>query len=180
MVAKHRTGQLAKPPFEAIVAAHGATVLRVARAVVGPGDADDAWSDTFLAAMTAYPDLPADANIEAWLVTIAHRKSIDIIRASGRRPLAVGDVPDSASSSGADERDLDMADAVAKLPDKQRKAVAYHYLAGLPYSQIGELLGTNEAAARRAAADGIARLRRTYPVADDEAGDNGSDPRSSA
>jgi hypothetical protein len=32
----------------------------MARAVLGPDDADDAWSETFLAAMTAYPDLPAD------------------------------------------------------------------------------------------------------------------------
>ena len=49
----------AKQPFEAVVAAHGATVLRVCRAVLGPADADDAWSEAFLAAMKAYPDLPA-------------------------------------------------------------------------------------------------------------------------
>ena len=163
MVEGTRPRHPAKQPFEAIIAAHGATVLRVARAILGPNDADDAWSDTFLAAMTAYPDLPADANVEAWLVPIAHRKAIDIIRAAGRQPLAVGDVPDSASSDTADGRDLDLAAAVARLPDKQRKSVAYHYLAGLRYAQIAELLGTNEAAARRAAADGIARLRRSYP-----------------
>ncbi|HEY1640639.1 MAG TPA: sigma factor, partial [Streptosporangiaceae bacterium] len=67
-----------KQPFEAVVAAHGATVLRVCRAVLGPADADDAWSETFLSALRAYPDLPADANVEAWLVTIAHRKAIDV------------------------------------------------------------------------------------------------------
>jgi RNA polymerase sigma factor (sigma-70 family) len=49
--------------------------------------------------------------------------------------------------------------AVAALPAKQRQAVAYHYVADLPYRQIGELLGTSEAAARRSAADGIAALR---------------------
>jgi DNA-directed RNA polymerase specialized sigma24 family protein len=31
------------PPFDAVVRAHGATVLRVCRAVVGPDDAEDAW-----------------------------------------------------------------------------------------------------------------------------------------
>ena len=67
-----------KSPFEKVVAQHGPTVLRVVRAVLGHADADDAWSETFLAAMKAYPDLPADANVEAWLVTIAHRKAIDI------------------------------------------------------------------------------------------------------
>ncbi|MEP7045876.1 MAG: sigma-70 family RNA polymerase sigma factor, partial [Ilumatobacteraceae bacterium] len=59
--------------FEAVVQAHGASVLRVCRAVVGAMDADDAWSETFLSAMRAYPSLPDDANVEAWLVTIAHR-----------------------------------------------------------------------------------------------------------
>ena len=38
-------------PFEAIVARHGPTVLRLCRAVLGPVEADDAWSETFLAAV---------------------------------------------------------------------------------------------------------------------------------
>ncbi len=91
--------QHVKPPFEAVVAQHGATVLRVVRAVVGHTDADDAWSDTFLAALKAYPQLPADANIEAWLVTIAHRKAIDITRAASRRAVPVADTPDSPAAS---------------------------------------------------------------------------------
>jgi len=80
-----------KQPFETVVAQQAATVLRVCRAVLGPVDADDAWSETFLSAMKAYPDLPADANVEAWLVTIAHRKAIDVTRAGARhatRPLS--------------------------------------------------------------------------------------------
>ena len=88
-----KADQRVKQPFEAVVAQHGATVLRVVRAVVGHADADDAWSDTFLAALKAYPQLPADANIEAWLVTIAHRKAIDITRAASRRAVPVADPP---------------------------------------------------------------------------------------
>jgi RNA polymerase sigma factor (sigma-70 family) len=149
-------------PFERVVERHGATVLRVCRAVVGPIDADDAWSATFLAALTAYPRLPADANVEAWLVTIAHRKAIDVTRAAARRAMPVESVPDVASSPGADVRDLDLWAALAALPSKQRKAVAYHHLGGLPYAEVAELLGGSAAAARRAAADGIAVLRRTY------------------
>src|ERR1700759_4245665 len=86
-----------KPPFENIVARHGATVLRVARAVLGHAAADDALSETFLGGMKAYPDLPADANVEAWLVTFAHRKAIDIIRASARRATPVAETPDHPS-----------------------------------------------------------------------------------
>ena len=52
-------------------------MLRVCRAVVGPVDAEDAWSETFLSALRAYPELPADANVEAWLVTIAHRRALE-------------------------------------------------------------------------------------------------------
>jgi DNA-directed RNA polymerase specialized sigma24 family protein len=48
------------------------------------------------------------------------------------------------------------------LPPKQRQSVAYHYLAGLPYADVATVLGGSAAAARRAAADGIATLRRTY------------------
>ena len=142
-----------------MVAEFGPTVLRVVRAVLGPADSDDAWSETFLAALTAYPDLPADANVEAWLVTIAHRKAIDVTRSTARRALPVADPPET--DAGADLPDLDLAAAVAALPPKQRQAVAYHYLTGLPYAEIAEILGGSADAARRAAADGIAALRRT-------------------
>jgi RNA polymerase sigma factor (sigma-70 family) len=134
-------------------------VLRVCRAVLGPADADDAWSETFLAALKAYPDLPAGANVEAWLVTIAHRKAIDITRAAARRAVPVADPPETAAPP--DATDLDLAAAVAALPPKQKRAVAYHYLTGLPYAEIAEILGGSADSARRAAADGIAALRRT-------------------
>jgi RNA polymerase sigma factor (sigma-70 family) len=156
-----------KPPFEDIVTIHGATVLRVCRAVLGPGDADDAWSETFLSAMKAYPELPGDANVEAWLVTIAHRKAIDITRAAARRAVPVAETPETGTAPAASSRDADLdadlAEAFAALTVKQKQAVAYHYLAGLPYADVAAILGGSADAARRAAADGIAALRRTYP-----------------
>jgi RNA polymerase sigma factor (sigma-70 family) len=151
-----------KQSFETVVADHGATVLRVCLAVLGPADADDAWSETFISAMKAYPALPADANVEAWLVTIAHRKAIDVIRAAARRALPVDQLPDTVPAPGADSRDLDLVAALGELPPRQRQSVAYHYLAGLPYSEVASTIGGTTDAARRAAADGIAALRRTY------------------
>ncbi|PZF80855.1 RNA polymerase sigma factor, partial [Jiangella anatolica] len=53
--------------------------------------------------------------------------------------------------------------AVARLPPKQRQAVAYHHVAGLTYAEIAEIIGGTAEAARRAAADGIKNLRKTYP-----------------
>ena len=141
------------------MAEFGPTVLRVVRAVLGPADADDAWSETFLAALRAYPQLPAGANVEAWLVTIAHRKAIDVTRSTARRAVPVADPPEI--EAGTDLPDLDLAAALAALPPKQRRAVAYHYLTGLPYAEIAAILGGSADAARRAAADGIAALRRT-------------------
>jgi RNA polymerase sigma factor (sigma-70 family) len=150
-------------PFERVVAMHGPTVLRVCRAVLGPIDADDAWSETFLSAMRAYPDLPADANVEAWLVTIAHRKAIDVTRTAARRARPTAELTDAVSVPAVDSHvgpaQVDLTTALAQLPPKQRQAVAYHYLGGLPYAEVARILGGTTDAARRAAADGIASLR---------------------
>jgi RNA polymerase sigma factor (sigma-70 family) len=115
--------------------------------------------------MRAYPSLPDDANIEAWLVTIAHRKAIDIGRARSRRAVPTDSVIDRADRNDHTQTDPDLVTALALLPDKQRQSVAYHYLAGLPYAEVAEILGGTAEAARRAAADGIATLRRSATVA---------------
>ena len=148
-----------KAPFARIVDEHGATVLRVCRAILGPHDAEDAWSETFLSALRAYPELPESANVEAWLVTIAHRRAIDQVRAAQRRAVPVDAVPERPVASALPDGDLWLA--VAGLPDKQRQALAYRYAADLPYAEIAEILGGTVDAARRAAADGLKKLRTT-------------------
>jgi RNA polymerase sigma factor (sigma-70 family) len=161
---------MTKPPFEDVVAAHGARVLRVCRAVVGPVDAEDAWSETFLSALRAYPDLPGDADVGAWLVTIAHRRALDVHRARSRRPLPVGQLGDAdVGQAGArGPGDPDEADpsalvaALSGLAPKQRQCVYLHHIAGYPYADVAQILGGTEAAARRAAADGIAALRADH------------------
>lgn len=151
-------------PFELAVEQHGATVLRVCRAVLGPGhDADDAWSETFLSALQAWPDLDDDANVEAWLVRIASRKAIDVTRGRARRAIPSDELPEKVSplgNPGAD--DTEVWQAVAQLPEKQRLAVAYHYLGGLAHTETAEIIGASPAAVRRAASDGIQALRRRF------------------
>lgn len=138
-------------------------MLRVCRAVLGRELAHDAWSETFLAALQAYPDLAPGSNLEAWLVTIAKRKAIDQHRATSRRPVPLAKLPERpVTELGAVDTD-GIWDALARLPLKQREAIAYHYLGGLPYSDVAQLLGNSPDAARRAAADGIKALRTTYP-----------------
>jgi RNA polymerase sigma factor (sigma-70 family) len=155
-----------KVPFERVVAEHRQTVLRVCRVVVGVDGEEDAWSETFLAALRAYPELPADANVEAWLVTIAHRKALDIIRARRRNPGTLEELPEMVSTVGIPGSvDHELWDSVRRLPPRQREAVAYHYVAGLPYQDIAEILGGTAEAARKAASDGIKTLRLSYPSA---------------
>ncbi len=150
--------------FEEIVTAYGPMVLRVCRAVLGPADADDAWSETFLAALKAYPELDPGANVEAWLVTIAHRKAIDVTRARARDPLLVERLPEPPQVAEPTVGwDAELWAALKALPRRQREAVAYHYLAGLPHREVAAITASNTDAVRRAAADGIATLRRTYP-----------------
>lgn len=154
-------------PFESVIREHGATVFRVCRALVGPVEAEDAWSETFVAALKAYPDLPPGSNIEAWLVTIAHRKAIDQHRVRQRVPTPVPEVPEGISADRPEDELLRRAGgehlwrALDALPEKQRAAVAYHHVGGLPYAEVAGILGNSEAAARRAAADGIKKLRIT-------------------
>ena len=149
-------------PFEKVVAEHGPVILRVCRAVAGPEEAEDVWSETFLAALRAYESLRPDSRIEAWLVTIAHRKAIDHRRASARRPIPVDPLPEPRQAARhAPGRARGLWSALEALPARQRQTIAYHYLGGLSYRDVAAIVGGGEAAARRAAADGIAALRRS-------------------
>ena len=153
---------MAKVPFEALVEQYGTTVLRVCRAVVGPVDADDAWSETFLAALRAYPELPADANVEAWLVTIAHRKAIDITRAAARRATPVA--PSRTAPSPTPRRTTSCG---PPWPNCRTSSATPSPTTTSPDCRTATSppsLGGSVDAARRAAADGIAALRRTYPI----------------
>jgi RNA polymerase sigma factor (sigma-70 family) len=164
-------------PFERVVERYGPVVLRVCRAVLGPVAAEDAWSETFLAALQAYPGLRPGSNVEAWLVTIAHRKAIDQARARARQAIPAGELPEQPGKDGIPGAvDHDLWAAVAELPVKQRACVAYHYLAGLPYAEVARIVGGTPEAARRAAADGIAALRKTLrPAGLDGAGGEGEE-----
>jgi RNA polymerase sigma factor (sigma-70 family) len=152
--------QRATRPFEEIVAEHGALVMRVCRALVGPADAADAWSETFLAALQAYPRLQAGSNVRGWLVTIAHRKAIDQLRRAARKFEAAPEPQELVVPEPESADDGELRTALDALPPKQRNAVIYRYLAGLSYQEVGELIGSNAIAARRSAADGIASLRK--------------------
>ncbi|HVX17010.1 MAG TPA: sigma-70 family RNA polymerase sigma factor [Acidimicrobiales bacterium] len=153
------------PPFQQVLDEHGAALWGYCRALLGPDDGADWFQETVLAALRGYRDLRHDANLRAWLFTIAHRRRIDAARAAARRPVSTRaalpeDVATGRRPDADDLPDVELWEAVAALPDKQRAAVTYRYLADLPYAEIGEVIGTTEAAARQNVRAGLATLRK--------------------
>jgi len=153
------------PPFQRFLDAHAQDVLRYLVASVGRHDADDAFQETFLAALRAYPRLRPDSNLRGWVLTIAHSKAIDVHRARGRNPVPVAEIHDGAQpphpppvapGGGAGEH----WERVRALPARQREVLTLRYAADLSHAEIATALGCTEAAARRAAADGLKNLRK--------------------
>ncbi|WP_435202502.1 RNA polymerase sigma factor [Janibacter sp. GS2] len=148
------------PPFEHVVREHGSRILAICRSRVDAADVDDAWSETFLAALSAWPDLPDDLDVAAWLATVARRKCIDVHRARARRRTdPVAELPEIATQDAAGE-DEGVWRHVASLPTRQRQVITYRYLGGLSHARIADLVGGTEAAVRRAASDGLKALRQ--------------------
>jgi RNA polymerase sigma factor (sigma-70 family) len=147
-----------REPFQTFLDEHRAAVLGFLRAMVGPHDADDAFQETFMAALRNYENLDG-SNPRAWVMTIARNKAIDLHRARKRRPVPRGDdLPDVAAPTPA-ERDPELWAAVAELPDKQRAAVALRFAADLRYRDVAAAMDTSEEAARRNVHEGLRKLR---------------------
>jgi RNA polymerase sigma factor (sigma-70 family) len=149
------------PPFQRLLDAYGDDVLRYLRAAVGAQEAEDAWQDTMIAALRAYPALRDDGNLRGWMFTIAHRKALDSHRARRRRPIAVADVPEQLVDPPA-EPDPGLWVAVRKLPQKQRAAVTLRFAADLDYGAIAALIDCSEEAARQNVRAGLKAVRKEW------------------
>jgi RNA polymerase sigma factor (sigma-70 family) len=146
------------PPFAAFLEEQRRPVYRFLVATVGRDAADDCFQETFLAALRAYPRLRNGSNLRSWALTIATRKAVDHLRARGKRPVPVADVPDVVASEVPDD-DPALWSAVRDLPPVQRAAVVHRYVLDLPYSEVAAALGSSEEAARAAAYEGRKKLR---------------------
>jgi RNA polymerase sigma factor (sigma-70 family) len=149
------------PPFQRFLDEHRDVVWRFLVSSVGPVDAEDCFQETFIAALRAYPRLRADSNLRAWVLTIAHRKSLDAHRARARRATPVED-PATVESRAVSPpgRDETLWLAVDELPARQRSAVVLRYVADLPHRDIAAALGCSEEAARRSLHEGLSKLRK--------------------
>jgi RNA polymerase sigma factor (sigma-70 family) len=147
------------PPFQTLIDEHADVVMSTLRGAVGREGAEDAFQETFLAALRAYPGLRDASNLRGWLVTIAHRKAIDHHRAKGRVPLPVAAVREEAVFD-PEPGDRAVWGAVAALPPKQRAAVTLRFASDLPHDEIAAALGCSPEAARRSLHEGLKRLRK--------------------
>src|SRR5205085_9683527 len=84
-----RSPHVKLPPFQLLLDRHSRELFRFLSASVGPVDAEDAFQETFLSALRAYPKLRDASNLRAWLSQIAHLTAVDFHRARARTPVPV-------------------------------------------------------------------------------------------
>ena len=149
------------PPFQSFLDAHRDEVYRFLAAAVGTTDVDDCFQETFIAALRAYPRLPANSNLRPWVLKIAQRKAVDAHRSRLRRPLPVAETP---VDEPAPDRDGTSAvwRLARRLPPRQRTAVALRFAGDLPHAEIARVMGCSEEAARRNVHEGLKRLRELW------------------
>jgi RNA polymerase sigma factor (sigma-70 family) len=145
------------PPFQVLLEEHRGDVYRFLVATAGAGEADDAFQETWIAALRAYPRLRSADNLRAWLFRIAQNKSIDAHRARGRRAVPVAALPERPTPEP--EKDPELWARLRELPAKQRTAVFCRSVLGMPYEELATLLESSEDAARRNVHEGLKRLK---------------------
>lgn len=150
---------------------HLAAILRyAARLLADASEAEDVVQETFLRVWQRASDYEArGSKLTTWLYRIAHNLCVDRLR---RRRAEDPSALDRHSSGDRPGRRLDQAElaaavqsATAKLPERQRAALALCHYEGLSNAEAAEVLGCNVEAlesllsrARRSLRDDLARL----------------------
>src|SRR5919198_6706494 len=146
---------MALPPFERFYEQHRDEVYAFLVRRLGRDRAEDAFQETFLRALRAYPKLRHGEHLRAWAFTIAGRIAID----EHRRHPATDELPELSADEGRPAF-AELEHLADELPPTERAAVVLRYGYDLDYADIGAALGSNATAARQAASAGIRRLRK--------------------
>jgi RNA polymerase sigma factor (sigma-70 family) len=137
--------------------------LRVLR---DPALAEDAVQDAFLTAWrTASRFVPERAKAGTWLLTLVHRRAVDVVRREQPRrvePLATA--PQLSSEAADDEAWLRLQrtrvqDALRRIPDQQREALELAYYGGFTQSELADRLGEPLGTIKSRMFSGLARMR---------------------
>jgi len=129
--------------------------------------AEDAVQEGFLAAWrNADRFLPERGKASTWLLTLVHRRAVDLVRREDRRraePLT--DTVEPAPSESAEEdawlrleRER-VQSALKQLPDPQREALELAYYGGFSQTELAERLGQPVGTIKSRMFTGLARLR---------------------
>lgn len=128
--------------------------------------AEDAVQEGFLTAWRSADRFrPERARASTWLLTLVHRRAVDLIRREERRraePLA--EAPQATAGSSEDdawlrfERERVQA-ALRQLPDQQREALELAYYGGFTQTELAERLGQPVGTIKSRMFAGLSRLR---------------------
>ena len=128
--------------------------------------AEDAVQEAFLGLWrSASSFIPERAKASTWILTLVHRRAVDLVRREERRrtePLE--DAPEAATGSAADSAWLNLErervqDALRLLPDQQREALELAYYGGFTQSELAERLGEPLGTIKSRMFSGLSRLR---------------------
>ena len=137
--------------------------LRILR---DPALAQDAVQDAMLSAWrTAASFDPLRGKASTWLLTLVHRRAVDVVRREDRRraqplddaPIASGDATDETAAVREQRRAVQAA--LAQLPPEQREALELAYYGGLSQSQLAEQLGLPLGTVKSRTFAGLSSLR---------------------
>jgi len=157
--------------FDTVVATHHGEIFRYLRRLAWRvAEADDLSQETFLRAYRAWPRLTPEANVRAWLFTIATNVYRNHVRSERRRQAAHAtvratrpelDLDGPEAEALADEmRTLTQA-AILRLPLKQRLAFTLRKLHELDYEAIGQSLECSPESARAHVFQALRKIRTT-------------------
>jgi RNA polymerase sigma-70 factor (ECF subfamily) len=149
-------------------------LISLTRRTQDPEIAGELWAECWAAAFEAWPSCRASApeEEEAWLFGIARKRLANYWRSGAieRRALERLHWRVPVGSEAEDEElarvaELDalrevVADALARLPEQRRQAVALRVIDGLAYPDIAARLGCSEQAARAQVSRGLRGLQR--------------------
>jgi RNA polymerase sigma factor (sigma-70 family) len=129
--------------------------------------AEDAVQDGFLAAWRAAGRFNAErAKASTWLLTLVHRRAVDLVRREERRraePLpetAAGPVEPSADDVAWLQFERERVQrALRALPDPQREALELAYYGGFTQSELADRLGQPLGTIKSRMFAGLSRLR---------------------
>ena len=129
--------------------------------------AEDAVQEAFLTLWrTAGRFVPERGKASTWILTLVHRRAVDIVRREERRRAdALEQAPEQESREDVDEEAWlrlqreRVQDALRKLPDQQREAIELAYYGGFTQSELAERLGQPLGTIKSRMFGGLARLR---------------------